>query len=375
MGLSTRQPSSAAPLALVYAALVLYASLYPFTGWRWPPGPSLPALLALPWPPWRDPFDVWANVLGYLPLGALLFVAQARTGRTAWRALLFAVLVPAALSYATEVTQQFIPRRVPSLVDWALNSAGAAAGAALAALLLRLGLLQRWQSLRERWFVRDSAGALSLLALWPVGLLFPTPVPFGVGHVGEQLRETLAAAFRDAPWAGALQGLLEHSGSWVAPLSPLSETLAQTFGLLAPCFVALSVARRSWRRPLLVFGLVLLGVAATTLSTALSFGPAHALAWVTPWSLPALLLASALALAGSWLDPRAAAGLGLAVMGALVVLVSQAPLDPYFAHSLQSWEQGRFIRFHGLALWIGWLWPYVAMTWLLSRLGPRGDTP
>jgi VanZ family protein len=360
---------------LVYAALVLYASLYPFTGWRWPPGPSLPALLALPWPPWRDPFDVWANVLGYLPLGALLFVAQARTGRTAWRALLFAVLVPAALSYATEVTQQFIPRRVPSLVDWALNSAGAAAGAALAALLLRLGLLQRWQSLRERWFVRDSAGALSLLALWPVGLLFPTPVPFGVGHVGEQLRETLAAAFRDAPWAGALQGLLEHSGSWVAPLSPLSETLAQTFGLLAPCFVALSVARRSWRRPLLVLGLVLLGVAATTLSTALSFGPAHALAWVTPWSLPALLLASALALAGSWLDPRAAAGLGLAVMGALVVLVSQAPLDPYFAHSLQSWEQGRFIRFHGLALWIGWLWPYVAMTWLLSRLGPRGDTP
>ena len=60
------QRSSAAPLALVYAALVLYASLYPFTSWRWPPGPSIGALVLLPWPPWRDPFDVWSNVLGYV---------------------------------------------------------------------------------------------------------------------------------------------------------------------------------------------------------------------------------------------------------------------------------------------------------------------
>ena len=44
-------------------------------------------------------------------------------------------------------------------------------------------------------------------------------------------------------------------------------------------------------------------------------------------------------------------------------------MDLYFAQSLQSWEQGRFIRFNGLALWIGWVWPYAAMAWLLSRLG------
>jgi hypothetical protein len=54
-----------------------------------------------------------------------------------------------------------------------------------------------------------------------------------------------------------------------------------------------------------------------------------------------------------------------------VVMVSQAPVDPYFADSLQAWEQGRFIRFHGLALWIGWLWPYAAMAWLLGRLGTQ----
>jgi hypothetical protein len=52
-----------------------------------------------------------------------------------------------------------------------------------------------------------------------------------------------------------------------------------------------------------------------------------------------------------------------------VLLVARAPADPYFALSLQRWEQGRFIRFHGLAQWIGWLWPYAAGVWLLGRLG------
>jgi VanZ family protein len=370
VALSLSQRSSAAPLALVYSALVLYASLYPFTGWRWPPGPSVGALLSLPWPPWRDPFDVWSNVLGYVPLGALIYVAQVRGGRAAWRAGLAALLVASALSYLTEVVQQFLPGRVPSRVDWALNSAGAAAGAALAALLQALGLLQRWQALRERWFLRDSAGGLSLLALWPVGLLFPTPVPLGVGHVASQLRDALVALFEDVPWAQGMIELLQNAGVGAQRLPPLSEAFVQLLGLLAPCMVAFTVTRRGLRRALIVAAVLALGVLSTTLSTALSFGPANALAWVTPQTLPALTAGTLLAAGCTLLETRAAAGLGLAVLGALVVLVSQAPVDPYFADSLQNWEQGRFIRFHGLALWIGWLWPYVAMVWLLGRLGP-----
>jgi len=372
VALSQRQRSSAAPLVLVYAALVLYASLYPFAGWRWPPGPSLGALLVLPWPPWRDPFDVWSNVLGYMPLGGLLYVAQVRGGHAAWKAALGALLAASALSYLTEVIQQFLPGRVPSRVDWALNSVGAAAGAAMAAVLQALGLLQRWQALRERWFVRDSAGGLSLLALWPIGLLFPTPVPLAVGHLANELRDALLALFEDATWARGFVELLHGVGLGAQPLPPLSDALVQLLGLLAPCLVAFSVTQRGLRRALLVAGLLSLGVLATTLSTAMSFGPANALAWLTPQTLPALAFGAALAAGCALLEARAAAGLGLAVLGALVVLVNQAPVDPYFADSLQSWEQGRFSRFHGLALWIGWLWPYAAMAWLLSRLGRRG---
>jgi hypothetical protein len=55
----------------------------------------------------------------------------------------------------------------------------------------------------------------------------------------------------------------------------------------------------------------------------------------------------------------------------MVALVAQAPTDPYFAQSLQAWEQGRFIRFHGAAQWVGWLWPYAAMAYLLARVSAR----
>ena len=63
--------------------------------------------------------------------------------------------------------------------------------------------------------------------------------------------------------------------------------------------------------------------------------------------------------------------LGLVVVTAGIGLVAQAPSDPYFAASLHGWEQGRFIRFHGLAQWVGWCWPYVATLWLLRQSAGR----
>jgi hypothetical protein len=68
---------------------------------------------------------------------------------------------------------------------------------------------------------------------------------------------------------------------------------------------------------------------------------------------------------------RVAAGFGLIALTALLMLVAQAPADPYFAESLQGWEQGRFIRFHGAAQWVGWMWPYAGLVYLLARLAAR----
>jgi len=140
--------STAVPLAAAFALLIAYASLYPFSGWRWPPGQLLWSLLALPWAHYYIAFDLWANFIGYMPLGALLYGAGVRSGwRWGW-ALLLAALLPALLSYAMEVTQNFLPDRVPSREDWLLNSGGGVVGALLGAALQALGVLQVWQSLR-----------------------------------------------------------------------------------------------------------------------------------------------------------------------------------------------------------------------------------
>ena len=117
------------PLAWAWAALIIYASLFPFDGWRWPPGVPVWQLLRLPWPRYFIPFDIIGNLLAYAPLGGLLALAQLRHGRSMGRALASAVLLGLSLSYGMELTQNLLPQRVPSLLDWVLNTAGASLGA------------------------------------------------------------------------------------------------------------------------------------------------------------------------------------------------------------------------------------------------------
>eukprot|EP01137_Pigoraptor_chileana_P007434 Opistho-2@53024 len=178
----SRRQSSATWLLLAYLALVVYASLYPFWPWTWPPGLSWQGLLRLPWPRYSGAFDQQANLAGYLPFGLLGFAAALRSGLGLRAALLLGLLPWPLLSLLMETLQYFLPGRVPSLADWLLNSAGAVLGVLIGLLLHAFGGLQRWHVAREYWFQPHSAGALALLALWPVGLLFPAPVPLGLGQ-------------------------------------------------------------------------------------------------------------------------------------------------------------------------------------------------
>lgn len=366
-----RQRSTASPLALVYLLLVAYASLYPFDGWRWPAVQTPLNLLALPWPKHHSAFDDWSNLLGYAPLGALLFAAVSRNDGVTWKALAAGALLPALLSYAFETAQSFVPGRVPSLRDWALNSAGALAGTALAMGARGVGLFDRWQRVRERWFTRDGGPAIALMLLWPVGLLFPTPVPLGLGQVFQEMRALVEAALAGTPWVADAQAWL---GPLPAPSRALSagrEAFAIGLGMLAPGLLAFAATRPGWRRFAAAVGAALVALGAMTLSSALNFGPDHALAWLTPHTLPAIGAATLLALLLVPAPPRLCAALALVALTALVMLIADAPADPYYAASLQGWEQGRFIRFHGLAQWVGWLWPYLAMAWLMARLVQR----
>jgi VanZ family protein len=365
---------SALTLALVFAGLVCYASLYPFSGWFWPAGQPLSALIVPPWPHYHARFDDWSNFVGYMPLGMLIFASALRRCRSPLGAVALAAVLPSLLSWAMEFTQHFLPGRYPSLMDWTLNSLGACTGACLAVAAHAGGAAGALAPLRQRWFASRSGFVQALLILWPLGFLYPGTLPFGQGVSWERTQEAIHDLLADHPLAPYFEGLWSSLGETGAPMSKAAEGFAVAVGLAAPCLVAFSITRRGWRRAAMVVAAAGAGLAANTLSAALNFGPAHALAWFSP-AVPAGLAFGALAaFACVRTGPRAAAALALVALSIEVALVAQAPSDPYYAESLQAWEQGRFIHFHGLAQWVGWLWPFVAGIGMFRRV-VRGADP
>ena len=362
--------TSAWPLALVYASLIVFASLFPFEGWRAQGiSPEVFLWARIP-PPYWTGFDLAINVAGYGPLGFLLALALLRTG---WprSAVLVAALAGALLSLLMEYLQIYLPKRVPSNMDLVLNAAGALGGALLAALLERLGAMDRWSQVRSRWFVPDARGALVLLALWPWALLFPAAEPFGLGQGLERLEAALFDLLEGTPflpWLPVREAAL-------SPLSPAGELLCVALGLLVPCLLAYSVIHHVGRRAIFVLATAAAGVAATALSAALSYGPAHAWEWLSVpvrAGLWAGLVMAALCLA---LPRRASAVLLLLVLAVHLNLLNDSPTGAYFGQTLQGWEQGRFIRFFGIGQWLGWLWPYATLVYVLLRASRRAQVP
>ena len=358
----TPRQTLAWPLALALTCVVVYASLYPFSQWR-DQGLSPLSFLSAPWPRYWTGFDAAVNLLGYAPLGFLLALSVMRGSRLTWPVTL-ASMAALVLSLLMETLQAYLPARVPSKLDFTLNGVGAWLGASAAFLLERLGVLQRWSDFRRRWFDGQSRGVLVLLALWPPALLFPASVPFGLGHVMERLEDGLSDLLSGTPfleWIPVRDVELQ-------PLLPGAMSVCVALGLLVPVLLGHSVVRHRWQRGVVMGGALSLGVVSTALSSALSFGPEHAWAWLDASARLGLAMALPGALLALLLSARAALVLALLALGIQLTLLNQAPIDPYFEQTRQVWEQGRFVRFNGLTQWLSWLWPFAALAYVILRL-------
>lgn len=357
--------TAAWPLAILYMGLIVYASLYPFADWRdqniapW-------SFLGAPTAHYWTGFDVAMNVVGYVPLGGLLALSGLRTHRVrhpVWVAMLVCTL----LSLALETLQSYLPVRVPSREDFMLNSLGAGGGAVLTLLLEKWGAIDRWSRVRARWFVPHARGGIVLLTIWPLALLFPPAVPFGLGQVLERLEEALASQLDGTPF---LHWLPVRAVELQAML-PGAQMVCVLLGLLIPCLLGFCVVRMPWRRGVLVWMTLAVGVAVTALSASLSWGPAHAWAWLDLPTQVGMGVALALALGMAWVPWRASAAVLLLALGIYLSVLNQAPEGAYFAQTLQAWEQGRFIRFNGLVQWLGWLWPYAVLVYVVALIWRR----
>jgi VanZ family protein len=378
-----RRPSALSRQALgVYVALVVYGSLYPFSGWR-TLGLGPFDYLFDPLPQYLTAFDVVANVLGYVPFGALVVLAA----YPRWRGSLavgFAFVLGALLSGSMEAVQTYLPTRVASNLDLAANALGALVGGVLiapaASALLDRGVLRR---MRFLWFERDAAALSGIAWLWPFATMFPAPFLFGLGDWPRALWARFDPSLQDPliAWTPAAW----HVGAWPAMLGAWLpdeawETVITALNLFAAMALASLPMRRRAPRVRLSLAFVALTLFMKAGATFLQSQAGLTFDWATTGALAGLACGIAAALASLGF-PRAwrATGAALALAVALV-LVNLLPINPYFDVMLEDWRQGRYVHFNGLARWLAWVWPYAALIWLavqaegawLTRLRVRG---
>ena len=327
--------------------LVIYASLHPFSGWR-DSGAPVTDFLSAAWPRYWTGFDLFTNVIAYLPLG-FIWVPTLLPRQGIWSAAFLAVVLGACLSLSLETLQNFLPSRVPSNVDLGCNTlgalVGALAGARWGSLLLDGGRLHAIIRRRIGRGAMADAG-LVLLALWLLTQLNPEILLFGNGD----LRGVLSAVGLQAPMP------------YVAGQFPLIEagvTAGNTLalGLLFGCLLRSD-------RYLLPALLIITALLVKSFSLMLLMSTAG-LSWATSASLAGLTAGVLLWIAASRLPARFRQMLAALSLMLATVLVNLAPYNPYYAAILQVWQQGHFLNFNGLTRLTSALWPFLALPWLM----------
>lgn len=352
-GLTPRASPLARYLLAAYLLLIVYGTLHPLSGWS-DDGVRPLAFLDSFWPQYYTRFDIAMNVLAYLPLGLLTVLAlYPRVPRPlAW---LIAILLGTSLSLGLETLQNYVPTRVPSALDFALNSAGAALGGLFglyaAPRWIGRGALYHWRNtVFHNGHVTDLG--LVLLGAWLLSQLRPESLLFGNGDL-RFLFDTLPKVLHDPSLFVRVEALVT-SANLIAVALLLSLLLTRE----AP----------RWRLFLL---LLLAAGLVRMLAFMVLFDGRNALAWFTPGARVGLLIGTPVALAALSLPRRAAVGLcGLLLMAA-TALVNLAPGNPYLVMAHQAWYQGHFLNFNGLTRVVSTLWPFAALGYLLA-FGVRG---
>ena len=328
----------------VCVAVIVYASLQPFSGWIAPEPPVRYFL----WH-WRQRLiaaDALFNVLAYLPLGAALVIAWPARWSGTWR-IFTTLIVASVLSMAMETAQMWLPTRYASVFDALANLLGAAIGALLGVTLASFEPLMAWLNRsRNELVIPGPSGELKLvlLSVWLLAQINPAIPLFGATfHPGQQ------AAFDPA-----------------VVIVELTQTAAALIGI--GLFTDLTMRKR-WMGGI---ALVLVIAVAITMKTAVAQAVLKPLAW-DEWLRPGHTLGlagGAFALMVLFWLPRSVKSVlaGIALLSSVLInlllpdLVSaKAPL------SIFSWNYGHLLHLNGLTHTIVILWPFMATAVLFWR--------
>jgi VanZ family protein len=353
----------------VYALLLVYSGLAPWSGWR-DLGLNPFAYLAAPIPAHVTHFDLAVNVVAYLPFGALLVFALHPAAR-GWSAVLIASIVGLLLAAIIEAAQSYLPTRISSNLDLLTNSAGAALGAFIAApfpsRLIDRGRLADW---RLRWFERRGSVLLLAVALWPAAQIYPEPMLFGNGHIPDELGALFATFAGMLPLDDVMFTVAEFADAFDVAEFVLAEAFVVAAAILAVGLAFTSTMRPHAPRVKLLLALISIALLSKALAHAVQFGPERALAWLTPGVYGGLAL-GVLSLLAASAGPRIwSARFAMLALVALVVAVNIVPENPYYIDALSAWRQGKLLNFNALAHWLSLLWPYALAYGLATELLP-----
>ena len=336
----------AAYLGATWATVIVFASLYPFSGWT-DPGIATLSFLTKPMPRHVLWGDFLINLAAYLPLG--FFASMAFHSRRI-SDFFFAIILCSLLSLSMESIQMYLPARVASNMDWFANSTGSAAGALFAMRARGFALVDsRLVKWRDDWIAPGAAGdaGIALVTLW----LFTQTNPS-----------------------------LPLMGSWILDEGQLLQRLfiPHTFSLREAASVALN---------LLSFGLVV--------SLMLNAAKEKLMPLVL-MLLVAILIKSAMAgfllkpgVFFAWASQEALAGVGsglflisslkrkspktrvIIAAAAIIAQIAFTTFTPNIASPtselfLFNWRYGQLFTLSGATSFIARLWPYLALAYLAA---------
>jgi VanZ family protein len=328
-----------------YVLLLVYGSLYPFTGWHEPLEGALD-FLAAPWPRYFTRSDILTNLLVYLPLGVLLAGGGKRRPLAAFGVALSGALL---LSLTLESLQTFLPGRVASRQDWLLNGLGAALGAlAVLAAHSQLAPVRTLRAARHSAFLPGQVTDLALLVLglWALAQLIPLLLYLDANSLQKGLM-TL--------WRALMQPALLH---W----QKLAADTLSVAGL--GLFVTLHARSAKSLMPLYIFfiaAVLLLRLPVTSWRLSLESGAG---------ALLGLTMAMAFL--------RAPRSVRLGAAAAMIFLgFALAKLAPEFSLWFKpprevNWVPfaGRMHSLHGFADMLASVWPFLALAALARHAAP-----
>jgi VanZ family protein len=332
--------------AVLYGAMIVYASLEPFSGWM-APLPGTPFFLFESLPTRYTRYDIAINVAAYIPFGFLVALTGRRTPAAARLAI--AIIVSALLSFAMESTQMLLPSRDASTVDLMSNTAGGALGGVVGVALNGIpGLRARVAQWRHRVFATGSSGDLgvALLGIWLLAQVNPGIALFAATfdpsrELTRDLAGTLLQAAQSAfnvVGVGLFLALLLRQRRYFGGAVLVLIGLALMLKGAAAAALLRSTMWENWLKPGTSIG-VAFGAVVLMLTSALS--------------RPVQAKLCSIALLSSLIAPLLAPDMWQA----------RAPL------ALFDWPYGHLLNFNGLTHAVLVVWPVLASCYLMWLVG------